>query len=83
MFLLSGCCGLEFMSFEARDIPVVAVIYSFHYQGFNTMLVPSRHYTDPHTHSGMRYTLVEACDCARLWLDCGAKQLSFFFLLFF
>lgn len=47
MFLLSGCCGLSFMSFEARD--VVAVIYSFHYQDFTTLLVPDRPYTDLHT----------------------------------
>lgn len=31
------------MSFEARD--VVAVIYSFHYQGYTTLLDPNRHHT--------------------------------------
>lgn len=35
------------MSFEAGD--VVAVIYSFHYQGFTTQLDPIRQHTDLHT----------------------------------
>lgn len=52
------------MSFEAGD--VVAVIYSFHYQGFTTLLVPNRHHTDLHT---LEIT-VEACTLP----DCGETE---------
>lgn len=57
------CCqavvGWSFMSFEARD--VVAVIYSFHYQDFTTLLVPNRHLTDLHTHTHTFERTVGAC----------------------
>lgn len=68
------CCraveGWSFMSFEAGD--VVAVIYSFHYQGLTTLLVSNRHHTDLHT-----LEITECLYFTRFWWARGAGHFKF------